>query len=495
MISVQSMSTMTGIAELLEGVRLAQHGWAAEAVDARAAVIGRLRRRMASGARELAETIPTELPGALVRTVADSLVSEVLPLLEACRFLEREAEATLRTRSLGAAGRPLWLGKVEAEVERAPWGVVLVLAPANYPLLLAGVQTLQALVAGNAVLWKPAPGTAAPAFALRLLLIEAGLPAELLKVLETAAAAATEAIKAGVDHVVLTGSAETGRVVGRHLAEKLTPATMELSGCDAAFVLPGADLEHVVRALVFGQRFNGSATCMAPRRVFLVGLEAWEADRFEGRLATELDWLKDVLVPEKTAALLRELIEDAQSNGARLLLNGLEESGGDGVVAPTLIVDATPELKAMQTEIFAPLLSVMRVADAEEAHAAHAACPYGLTASIFGPEREARVLARRLRVGNVLINDVIAPTADPRIPFGGRGASGYGVTRGAEGLLAMTTPMTIQVQRGRPRRPYEATGESHAELFAGVAQMLHGRGLGVRIAGLKRMLGAARKLK
>ena len=492
MISVQSMP---GIAELLEGVRLAQRDWAAEAIRVRVSVIRRLRRRMASGARELAETIPTEFPGALARAVAESLVSEVLPLLEACRFLEREAEATLRTRLVGSAGRPLWLGKVEAEVERTPWGAVLVLAPANYPLLLAGVQTLQALVAGNAVLWKPAPGTTAPATALRLLLIEAGLPAELLTVLEADVASATEAIEAGIDHVVLTGSAETGRVVSRQLAETLTPATMELSGCDAVFVLPGADLEHAVRALVFGQRFNGSATCMAPRRVFLVGLEAWEADRFEGRLATELDWLEDVPVPGKTATLLRELIEDAQSNGARLLLNGLEESGGDRLVAPTLIVDATPELKAMQTDIFAPVLSVMRVTDVEEALAAHAACAYGLTASIFGPESEGRALALRLRVGNVLINDVIAPTADPRIPFGGRGASGYGVTRGAEGLLAMTTPRTIQVQRGRPRRAYEATGEGHAELFAGVAQMLHGRGLRARIAGLKRMLGAARQLR
>ena len=77
---------------------------------------------------------------------------------------------------------------------------------------------------------------------------------------------------------------------------------------------------------------------------------------------------------------------------------------------------------------------------------------------------------------HLLINDVIAPTADPRIPFGGRGASGYGVTRGAEGLLAMTTPRTIQVQRGRPRRAYEATGEGHAELFAALKPTLAGAG-------------------
>ena len=481
--------------ERRDAIVLSQKEWEETPLWRRIGVIARLRQKMALRARALAETVPTNQPGGLHRTVADTLGSEVVPLMAACRFLEQEAERILRTRRLGRRGRPLWLTGVQTEVERAALGVVLVVGAGNYPLLLAGVQTIQALTAGNAVIWKPAPGTAAAADALRALLVECGLNPDLLTLLEPDVESVSETIAAGVDHVVLTGSAQTGKAVMRQLAETLTPATMELSGCDAVFVLPGAEVEHMVRAIGFGLRFNGSFTCMAPRRVFLVGLESGEADRFEGMLATQLDWLEDVPIPERTAGLLRELIEDARSNGARLLLNGMEESGGDGLVAPTLIVNATSELKAMQTDIFAPVLSVMRVADAEGALAAYAACSFGLTASIFGPEREARKLSGRLRVGNVLINDIVIPTVDPRIAFGGRRRSGFGVTRGAEGLLAMTTPRTIQVQHGRIPFAYEATGAGHVELFAGLAQMLYGAGLGMRMRGMTRLIRAARQLR
>jgi aldehyde dehydrogenase (NAD+) len=479
----------------LEGMRLAQREWAATPMVARIDLIARLRKRIASGARELAETVPAALPGALHRTVADTLASEVLPLLEACRFLEREAVRILRTKRLGHKGRPLWLGGVDSQVERIPLGIVLVVGAANYPLFLAGLQTIQALVAGNAVLWKPAPGTATPAFALRTLLVECGLNPELLMLLEPGADSVTEAIAEGVDHVVLTGSAETGKAVLRRLAETLTPATMELSGCDAVFVLPGADLEHTARALAFGLRFNGSFTCMAPRRAFLVGMVEREAARLEAMLTIQLGRLAPVPVQAKTMTLLRELIADARAQSAEIVLDGSHDSGKGGDAAVTLIARATPELLSMQTDIFAPVLSIMQCADLEEALAANAACAYALTAAVFGPEPQARSLASRLRVGNVSINDLVIPTADPRIPFGGRGRSGFGVTRGAEGLLAMTTPRTIQLQRSRAKRPYEPTGDGHIELFTGLAQMLHGSGIRQRWAGMKRLVQAGRRLK
>jgi len=488
---VEDASMTIGHLHTLESVKLAQPEWAANPVRARLAIVRELRKRMASGAKELAETIPLRLPGALSRTVADSLVSEVLPLIEACRFLEREASEILRSKTLSSEGRPVWLSGIEAEVERAPWGVVLILGAANYPLLLAGVQTLQALAAGNAVLWKPAPGTETVAFALRTLLVESGLKPELLTVLDSAVESATEAIAAGADYVVLTGSAGTGKAVLHQLAETLTPAAMELSGCDAVFVLPGADVERATLALAFGLRFNGSFTCMAPRRVIVVGMAEAAAAEFEGRLAAELRKIPPVALTKEVAGLLRSLIADARDRGAEIVLDGTDEGNEASV---TLISGATPDLLAMQTEIFAPILSVMRAADLDEALAANAACPYALTASIFGREEEARRLASRLRVGNVLINDIVIPTADPRIAFGGRGRSGFGVTRGAEGLLAMTTQRTIQTQRAYSRRAYEPTGDGHVELFAGLAEMLHG-GLGKRWGGLVRLIRAGRKLK
>jgi acyl-CoA reductase-like NAD-dependent aldehyde dehydrogenase len=474
-----------------DGIALAQRQWAATPLPARLAIIRKLRIRLASDAQELAETIPTYLAGALSRTVADSIVSEVLPLVEACRFLEREAEDILRTHHLGSHGRPAWLSGVEAEVERAPLGLVLILAAANYPLLLAGVQALQALAAGNAVLWKPAPGTEATAATLRFWMLECGLHPRLLTVLDSSTESATQAIADGVDHVFLTGSAATGQAVMRQLAETLTPSTMELSGCDAVFVLPGADIRHTIRALVFGMRFNGSFTCMAPRRVFLVDMTSEAADRFESNLAAELKAIEPVALTEKTSALLAELIDDAQAQGAKVILDGQRYPEQ---AAPTLIIQATPSLKSMQTEILAPILTVMRAASIEEALVANAACPCALTASVFGPEKPARQLAAQLNVGNILVNDIVIPTADPRIPFGGRGRSGFGVTRGREGLLAMTVPRTIQIQRSRSPQPYLPTGPQHIAFFAALTEMLHGY-WAKRWSALNRLLKAAQKLK
>ena len=470
-----------------ESVREAQREWAAMPLAARLGVVAGVRRRMAEGARELAEMVPTELAGALRRTVADTLGAEVLPVLAACRFLERESAWILRARVLGLDGRPVWLGRVGGTVERAPWGVVLVIAAGNYPLLLAGVQTMQALVAGNAVMWKPAPGTEAVAYAVKTLLVEAGLPAELLTVLESSAEAGSEAIAAGVDFVALTGSAGTGTAVLHQLAEKLTPAVMELSGCDAVFVLPGADLGRLMEALGFGLRFNGSYTCMAPRRVFLVGYSAAEAQGFEARLADALRGIEPVALPERTRALVTELVEDARALGGEIVLDG--RAG-----AVTMIAGACPAMKAMGADVFAPVVSVMRAADEAEALQANEGCRYALSATVFGPEDAAKRLAAKLRVGNVLINDAIVPTADPRVPFGGRGRSGYGVTRGAEGLLAMTTPKTTQVRRGWMKQAYELTGAGHVELFAGLAALLYG-GWQVKWDGLRRLIGAGLKLK
>jgi acyl-CoA reductase-like NAD-dependent aldehyde dehydrogenase len=482
-------TTATGFPE---GVRSAQKECEQRTIRERVAIIGRLRRRMASSARELAETVPTSLPGALNRSVADTLVSEVLPLIEACRFLERHAERVLRTRRVDRMGGPIWLGGVAGEVERIPWGVVLVLGPANYPLLLAGVQTLQALTAGNAVLWKPAPGTEAPAFALRELLVECGLIPELLTILDSNIKSSNAVIAAGIDHLVLTGSADTGKVVLRQLADTLTPSTMELSGCDAVFVLPGADIEHTVRALTFGLRFNGSFTCMAPRRVFLVGIADQPAEDFETRLTSALTHLAPVRLSQKSLKALFVLIQDARRHGASILLDGLN-SEGESSAGPTLIANRNLDLLSTQTDIFAPILTVTCVATVEEALRINDACPFALTASIFGPEKESRSLAARLRVGNVILNDIIIPTADPRIVFGGRGQSGFGVTRGEEGLLAMTTPRTIQSRRWPSRRQYESTAAGDLELFADLTNALHGEGIRKRWRALKGFFRAARK--
>jgi acyl-CoA reductase-like NAD-dependent aldehyde dehydrogenase len=481
---------------LLDQARKAQPSWAATGIEERLRILGKFRHALADSAEDLAASVPCELPGSLHRSVADTLVSEVLPLAEACRFLEREAAWILAPQRPDNAGRPFWLRGVTTEIRREPFGVVLIIGPGNYPLFIAGVQALQALVAGNSVLWKPAPGGSAAAKVCRLLLIASGLDPSLLQILDEAPASATDVIRAGVDKVFLTGSAATGRVVMHDLAEASTSSVMELSGCDAVFILEGAEMKRAVAALTFGLRLNGSATCMAPRRLFVAKAAA---DELQRHLATALDWLEPVHVSESTSNLLQELMFDAESKGARFMLNGFDaatrvETGGT-LLYPTLVIQATSNMRITQTDIFAPVLSVMEFASVEEALMANERCPYALTAAVFGPRKAALQLASQVQAGSVLINDIIVSTADPRAPFGGRKRSGFGATRGREGLLEMTTIKTIHTQNAKDLRAYAPQTPYHADFFSGYLQAVHSGTWGKRLAGARKFLGAMMKIK
>ncbi|HEX2941449.1 MAG TPA: aldehyde dehydrogenase family protein, partial [Rhodopila sp.] len=365
-----------GMADILNRARPAGHAWRDWPLPRRLGIVARFRRLVAAEAVTLAGSLGQRRP------IADTLTAEVLPLAEAARFLAREAERVLAPRRFGRRGRPAWLGGVRLEVRREPCGVVLILAPGNYPLFLPCVQILQALAAGNAVCAKPAVGCAAPLLAFADMLRRCGLPDGVLTILPEDVATGIAATHAGFDKIILTGSAPTGMAVLRSAADHLTPCTMELSGDDPVFVLPGADLSLVAAAVAYGTRLNGGETCIAPRRIF---------------------------APADAAPALRRLLDAASP--------------------------APPP--------------VIAVHDTEEALALAAESPYALGAAIFGPDAPARDLALRVHAGCVVINDIIVPTADPRLPFGGRRQSGFGVTRGVEGLLEMTVIKSIVVRHGR----------------------------------------------
>ena len=460
--------------------------WAARPLASRLAILEDARHRLSHLTSELCSAISPEL----ARTPADTLVAEVLPLLAACQFLEREAPATLALRRLGRKGLPFWLSGVDATVERVPLGRILVIAPSNYPLLLPGVQVLQALAAGNSVTWKPGLSGAAVANLMTNALYAAGLPRELLHVTDESVEAAQRELQAGVDKVIFTGSFDAGREVLRRCAESLTPCVIETSGCDAAMVLPSADIHRVVKALAFGMRLNGSATCMAPRRILLLDPDGTKEQILLEHLRTALDWVRPVPVNKVTRTRLSTLLQEAAQAGAEVLGECEEDR-----VAPILVLRATPEMRIAQADIFAPVLVVIGCKSEADLLAAQAACPFALSASIFGEEREARSLAEKLEVGTVTINDMIVPTADPRVPFGGRRNSGFGVTRGREGLLEMTAAKVISVRSGRSTRQYDPTGSLHEDLFAAVVRTTHAGTFRTRWLGLRSLIRTALKMR
>jgi acyl-CoA reductase-like NAD-dependent aldehyde dehydrogenase len=403
--------------EFVQQARSVQDKWARRSVAERLGYVRDLRHSLAESAEDLLGLFP----GHLSRSRVDSLTAELIPLADACRFLEKTATALLAPQRLPKTGRSFFCRNIDIELRREPLGVVLIIGPANYPLFLPGVQTVQALAAGNAVLWKPGRGGKPVADAFCILARSAGIPEAAVQVLDESPATARDAIRAGIDKVVLTGSVEAGQAILREAADQITPATVELSGHDCVLVHRTADLSRAARAIRFGANLNGGETCIAPRRI-----------------------LVDRAVHERFV---------------RLFLNDR------GI--PVLPFDSLEEAIS---------------------HANRGSLALG--ASVFAAENIAQRIAEQLNAGAVVINDVVVPTADPRFPFGGRKASGFGSTRGAEGLLQMTALKAIAVQGARRLRHLEPLPENAEDLLIGFMRMGHGKHPGARWSGLQQVLKA-----
>ena len=393
------MVATADVSAVLESARQAQTAWASTDLISRLRIIRRLRDRIARDAKLLLDLFPARLE----RAASESLTSEVIPLAEACKFLEREAERLLAPCRLSTRSRPFWLRGTTIETRREPHGIVLIIGPANYPLFLPGVQAIQALVTGNAVIVKPGRGGSRLMTELSNMASDSGLPLGLFAVLDESVDAAQEAIALGVDKIVVTGSIDTGRAVLKSAAHPITPVTAELSGIDPVIVLASADLEKAVRAIRFGRALNHGETCIAPHRM---------------------------------------LAHESIANQLQARLN----------------IPITP---------FRTVGEAVREANASD---------YALGATVFGEEGDARQVANLLCAGVVVVNDMIVPTADPRLSFGGRKWSGFGKTRGAEGLLEMTVTKAVVIQRARRLRHLEPLPVNSTEFFLSVLAATHRMG-------------------
>ncbi len=367
----QPTATITACNELarrIASARDAQRRWRRVPLKDRLLLIRNFRHQLVDRTEIFVHSVTNAHRQGPTETVA----AELIPLADACRFLEREARRILAARRLSRGSRPLWLSGVTVQLHRDPLGVVLIVAAGNYPIFLPGVQAAQALAAGNAVLLKPGVGGTRAARALQDAWTAAGLDADLVHVLPEPAPTVKAALQAGVDKLVLTGSAETGRRLLAEASATLTPSTMELSGCDAVFVMPGADLDRLARCLAFSLRFNGGATCMAARRVFVpIALQA-ELERRLCEACSSLTHGTDVSTHASTGASLPESaliqVEAAIEQGARPITGtAVHHEGCRSLRGPVVLADATPEMPLLRSDILAPLMSLVPVASMEEA--------------------------------------------------------------------------------------------------------------------------------
>jgi acyl-CoA reductase-like NAD-dependent aldehyde dehydrogenase len=484
------MEVQRSIESQIIALKSAQRLWTETSFKSRQKMARHFSAVIAENGRLLHDTIRTPQR----RGYRETISSELLPLAAAACWLSRELDKILKPRYVASRRTPMWLGRLRSEVRREPFGVILIIGTWNYPIFLVGVQMLHAIMAGNAVLVKPAADCEAVTHRLRELFVEAGVPQELIGVLDSSVESAQEALQTGIDKVILTGSTKSGQAVLRSMAESLTPGVMELSGCDAMFLLADFDEKRVVDALVFSLRLNGGATCLAPRRVFV---PRGRLDKLEQRLAKCASAIEPTTLSQSTMATLESRLTESLGQSMVPLDIGVDSSSKTPIGAatkgyPVILSPVSPNAAIAKTDIFAPLVSLIPYDHLEDAVRMNGECPYALTVSIFGNPTEAAKLAPQLKAGSVTINDIIVPTADPRLPFGGVGQSGFGVTRGVEGLLEMTYPKVISNQLGKTLRHLEAPAPRDELVLEGLLQWSHASTIKRRLQGLRKMVDAVR---
>jgi succinate-semialdehyde dehydrogenase / glutarate-semialdehyde dehydrogenase len=372
---------------------------------------------------------------------------EVAKCASCCRYYAANAEAML-------ADQPVQIDGEDAFVAREPLGVVLAVMPWNFPYWQVVRFAAPALCAGNVALLKHASNVPQCALALEALFTEAGAPAGVFQAL-LVGSDAVEGIIADprVAAVTLTGSEGAGASVGAAAGRHLKKSVLELGGSDPFVVLPSAHLPSAVDTAVRARLVNMGQSCIAAKRFIVVDAvyEAFARDLVSAMAALRMGDPADEDVqvgPLASAALRDELHQQVQASvhaGAMVLLGGQPPDGPGAYYPPTVLADPVRGTPAHDDELFGPVAVLFRARNA--AHAVEIAndSRFGLGASVWTTDdAEGRWMARQLAAGTVVVNGMVA--SDPRLPFGGIKASGYGRELSAVGMLEFMNLKTVRIR-------------------------------------------------
>ncbi len=334
-------------------------------------------------------------------------------------------------------------------VYQDPYGVVLIMAPWNYPVQLTLVPLISALAAGNCAVVKPsayAPATSA----LLAELISSVFPPEYVTVVEGGRAENTALLEQRFDYIFFTGSPEVGKTVMTAAAKHLTPVTLELGGKSPVIVAEDADLDLAARRIVWGKFLNGGQTCVAPDHVWVKRDQRDALVNLLGRYIVESYFQ----FPLKGGDLPKIINEKHFQRLLGLMNSGRVAQGGRWDreqlrIEPTVLVDVTEDDPVMGEEIFGPLLPVLTYDDLDGliAHLQEKEHPLALYLFTKSKEAERKVLGR-LRFGGGCVNDTVVHLATSHMPFGGVGNSGMGRCHGKYGFDTFTHPKSV-LKKGR----------------------------------------------
>jgi len=434
------------IAACLERARRAQAGWRRLPVRERADACSRLVDAFVARGAEIAAEITWQMGRPALHAP-----NEVRGFEERARHMIAIAEEALAPIDCGP--KPGF----QRFIRREPLGVVLTIAPWNYPYLTAVNSVVPALLAGNAVIVRHSAQTPLCSERMAEAALAAGIEPGLLQALHAGHADTLRLVASpGVDFVAFTGSVGAGRAVQRAAAERLIGVGLELGGKDPAYVRPDADLEHAVASLVDGAFYNAGQSCCGIERIYVHAavydafVEPYAALVRRYRLGDPTDPEVDLgpVVRAEAAALVREQTAEALARGATALVDPRDfpaDAPGTPYLAPQVLVLVDHGMRVMTEESFGPVVGIQRVQGDEEAVALMNDSAYGLTASVWTrDERAAVAIGERVETGTWFQNR--CDYLDPALAWTGVKDSGRGCTLSRLGFEPLTRPKSFHLR-------------------------------------------------
>ncbi len=365
----------------------------------------------------------------------------------ACRYYADEAGTILADTHIDA-------NRSKSYVAHRPLGVVLAVMPWNFPLWQVIRFVAPALMAGNAGILKHASNVTGCALVIDDMIIEAGFPLGLFRTVIVPSHRVAEIIEhPDIAAVTLTGSDAAGRSVAAKAGQELKKTVLELGGSDPYLILHDADVDLAVKACSWGRLLNGGQSCIAAKR-FIVHSSI--IDEFTSKLVVAMESyaignpLDDATeIGPMARADLRDELHDqvvrSVDGGATLITGGVVPDGPGAFYPPTVLSDVTKGMPAYHEETFGPVASIIAFDDEEEAIRVANDTPFGLGGAVFTSdiERGEHIARNLIQAGTCFVNAFVA--SDPRLPFGGIKASGYGRELSHVGMYEFLNLKTVVV--------------------------------------------------
>ena len=377
------------------------------------------------------------------KPAAEVDLSEIYPIVSEARHAIRHLRRWMKPQRVGT--RLALLGS-RSSIRYEPKGVVLIIAPWNFPFNLSLGPLISAVAAGNCAIVKPSELTPASAACIRRIVAEV-FDEDEVAVVEGDASIAEALLRKKFDHVFFTGSPAVGKLVMKAAAEHLTSVTLELGGKSPVIVDRTANLDDAARKVAWGKFYNCGQVCIAPDYVLVDETirDAFVAKVRDAVAALGAEGSRGIIVNDRHAARVKRLIDSAVAQGAQAALGG-NCRGRD--IEPTVLTNVSPDAAVMQEEIFGPVLPVMTYRTLEDAFRTMDAREKPLVLYIFSRDRRTiDTILGRTRAGGTVVNHTMIHFYQLTLPFGGAGHSGVGKGHGFFGFEAFSNARGVLEQR------------------------------------------------